>query len=82
MWSPCVSECILPGIVADAHRRLTALFGEPHHVQHRHAQTLLLGLVAHWNRNPVIQKVTTPLEEGKKTNTSQIKWYLMIRSDL
>lgn len=62
---------ILPVIIADAHRWLTALFGEPHHIQHRHAQTLLLGLVAHWNTNPAVQKVAPPLERENKCNNGK-----------
>lgn len=61
-----IIECILPGIIVDVHRRLATLFGEPHHVQHGHAQTLLLGFMVHWYLNPAIQKVVTPLVKEKK----------------
>lgn len=66
-------ECTLPGIVADAHRWLTALFGEPHHVKHRHAQALLLGFVIHGNLYQAIKKVTTPLKEEKRHKKKKIK---------
>ena len=66
---------ILPGIVVDVHRRLTILFSKPHHVQHRHAQTLLLGLVAYQDLNPAIKKVATPLKNKmKKRYTKCINW--------
>lgn len=58
-----VSLSVQPGAVADGDGRVAALLGQPHHVQHGQAQTLLLGLVAHRDGNSAVQEVAAPLQD-------------------
>lgn len=63
-----------PGVVEDVHRSLAALLSHPHHIQHSHAKTLLLGLMVYWDTDPAIHKVTAPLREGGRYKQERKKW--------